>query len=386
MTAARFLASSIFALGFTLDASAADVVAAPLDSGAVDQMQQAGAFGRQRVVAGDVLLANDGFQVVVFAQPTPGDKGRVGRILFLSPTGGDEAYVFESGPINDWERGDLGRANQLALVRFQRQTKDWSAELVVQMPEKTSWLEVTTTVRNTGEGTLEIPMVDVVRGPSFAKLADDRKGMVAIGKADAATLAVTRTGGGVTAGQSSSGEWFLGLPSADKGGNPVAKLGKKLFRFGKSDVIAPVEADESWSSELKDRRNWHRIPAGQSRTIHRRLVFGSSGQSLRTTLAAAGRTAPPNLQFVPATKSAQAKAMLERSKSTARRSGNAQQSAPKEATPIPADGPVTVAKPMVDIPTSPKKAAPPKVKPVEDAPKIIADSINDIGSLPPPIK
>src|SRR5215207_5542370 len=136
MTADRIVVSSLLLAGFTHCASAVDVVAVPLDAASVAQMQQSAMFGRHRVAPGDVLLANDGFQVVVFAQPTPGDNGRVGRILFLSPTGGDESYVFEGGPINDWERGDLGRGNQLALVRFQRQTKDWSAELVVQMPEK----------------------------------------------------------------------------------------------------------------------------------------------------------------------------------------------------------------------------------------------------------
>src|SRR5262245_51525692 len=208
MAARRILALLIALVGADRASRASDVVAAPLDGEAIAQM--AAMLGGHRATPGDVLLSNSSFQVIVFAQPQKGDQGRVGRILFLSPTGAEETFVFEGGPINDWERGELGRGNQVAVVRFQRQATDWSAELVVQMPERTSWLEVTTTIHNNGQNTIEIPMVDVVRGPSGARLAEDKKGMVAIGKVDAPTLAFLRLNGGVTTAQTARGEWLLG--------------------------------------------------------------------------------------------------------------------------------------------------------------------------------
>src|SRR5687767_375458 len=86
MTAVRVVAFAIVFAGSTSKCFAADVVAAPLDADSVAQMQQSSLLGGHRAAPGDVLLANDSFQVVVFAQPLPNDKGRVGRILFLSPT------------------------------------------------------------------------------------------------------------------------------------------------------------------------------------------------------------------------------------------------------------------------------------------------------------
>jgi hypothetical protein len=395
MTSARSFALFIAVVGSCRAISAADVIAAPLDADAIAQMQSL--LGGRRAAPGDVMLANSSFQVVVFAQAEKSNPGRVGRILFLSPTASEETFMFESGPINDWERGDLGRADQLAVVRFQRQSKDWSAELVVQMPEKTSWLEVTTTIRNTGPNTLEIPMVDVVRGPSVSRLADD-KGMIAIGKVDAPTLVVLRPNGGVTASPSAKGEWFLGNPSSDGRGNPVARAGKRLFSWGKNDAATPVQADESWSGDLKDRKTWHRIPAGATRTVHRRLVFGQTGASIRPMLASASRTPSPTLHFVPAGKNASPKnsSLAERAKAFVGRTPPAtQQPQQPVATPVPTSTPSTT---MVAGPTplqpkavlTPKPADPPsitaKVKPVDDIPKVINESIDQIGDLPPPIK
>ena len=400
MAARRLLALLIALTGAGRVVRAADVIAAPLDAEAIAQM--AAMLGGHRVAPGDVMLANSAFQVVVFAQPQKGDQGRVGRILFLSPTGSEETFVFEGGPINDWERGELGRGDQLALVRFQRQSKDWSAELVVQMPDKSSWLEVTTTIHNNSQNTLEIPVVDVVRGPSGARLADDKKGMIAIGKVDAPTLALLRLSGGITAAQSARGEWLLGHSSGDQRSNAVSRAGKRILHFGKSDAVAPVPADDEWSAELKDKKNWHRVPAGQSRTIHRRLVFGPTGASLRPTLSVAGRVPAPNLQFVPAGKAAATKSptLAERAKGfvTRRPPNNPSTSdASPSVTPIPtaksSTPPATtiVAKPTPLPANRASDAAPStpvaaKVKPIEDTPKVINDAINQIGDLPPPIK
>jgi hypothetical protein len=403
MTSPRLFALLIALVGASASSRAVDVVAAPLDAAAIGQMQSASLLSGHRVEPGDVLLANGSFQVIVFAQPRKGDQGRVGRVLFLSPTGAAETFVFEGGPINDWERGELGRGDQLAVVRFQRQSTDWSAELVVQMPDRTSWVEVTTTIRNSGQTTLEIPVVDVVRGPADAKLADDRKGLVAIGKVDAPTLALLRLNGGVTPTQSARGEWLLGHPSSDPRGNAVSRIGKRLFRMGKNETAAPIEAGDSWTGDLKDRKNWHRIPPGQTRTIHRRLVFGATGASVRPTLAVAGKTPPAPLHFVPAGQGDRSKGSLaDRARSFVRRPP-AQASQPP-ATPAPTAKPTAppsmtiVAKPtpnaplnMEPVPVGRVASPPPnsetiKAKPVDDLPKVINDAIDQVGDLPPPIK
>jgi hypothetical protein len=259
-------------------------------------------------------------------------------------------------------------------------------------------LEVTTTIRNNGQNTLEIPMVDLVRGPATSRLADE-KGMVAIGKVDAPTLVVLRPNGGLAASPSGKGEWHLANPSTDGRGNPVARAGRRLFHWGKNDTATPVQADESWSSDLKDRKSWHRIPPGATRTIHRRLVFGQTGASVRPMLATASRTPSPTLQFVPAGTKTSTKnpSLADRAKSFVRRSpqpGNSQPLQQQKATPITnaAAAKTVVAKPTPNATATltPKPVDPPtasvKVKPIDDIPKVINESIEQIGELPPPIK
>jgi hypothetical protein len=248
-------------------------------------------------VAGDVLLANQEIQLGIKAVMDRGEPGRMGRVTVLGPFRDSEPYRFESGPVNNWNRGEMGSNGNLAAVRFTQQSEQWSTTLVFQLARRSSWVDVSTTIMNLSNRRLEIPVVDVVRGPADARLA--REGpIIAIGRADLPTLAVIPTGGPLIAEQPVRSEWFVAHLSRDEGPGKWSRIKNQILHFGKAQLLSPVTPDRLWNAEMKDRSHWHRMEPGHSVTVHRRIIVSGRGQDMRSLLTESLRHPPPAVNLV----------------------------------------------------------------------------------------
>ncbi len=251
--------------------------------------------------AGDVYGRFPAMEVVVFAVSERGKPHRVGRVAVL-PTGATQPFRIEPGPAADWRAGEDGRAAGMLALRFGHQADDWSATLAVQASETTPWVDVLVTLENRSKRVLEIPVVDGVTGPRDARLArDSATRATVIGAANGATLAAwTPVGPSLAPASNGPGAWFVGVPGDDPLSGALVRAGKRLVRLGRTDTFWPIEPEGEWDAEQRNRKNWHRVAPGTSRTLARRYVAAPAGVSMPATLQTALATPLQPLRIAPA--------------------------------------------------------------------------------------
>ena len=225
------------------------------------------------IVPGDVIMRNDQVSVVISTVACEKIPSRLGRCLVLNPELGPQLLpTVVPGPQTHWQKIEIGKNERVAILRLSHQDEQWSVELSYRIRAQTSWIQITTIIRNRqSERTLELPVADaLIGGPQVRQ----QQSSVATWLGDRAAAALVPVGAAVSV------EPFEGQGAAVvfASGDPSVSLFKRVGRrvFGSSggsylpDLLLPGVDDAA-----EDRGDWFRIAPGTERTIVRRLVLTS---------------------------------------------------------------------------------------------------------------
>lgn len=306
MTARMLLAISVAAITL-MGAGASARADVRIDQLTADAIQaEFPAAAQYGIVPGDVVLRNDVIRVVVATVTGEKDRGRAAQcLIFPTDLASKAAPVrYIPGPAGAWRDVEAGKVASVAVLRFHRPEERWNAELVYKLHDGSSWLDVTTIVRNQdSKEILEIPVVDELSTISGAKLdnGDDRKVFVVQPEGNAAVgyLSLDRV---LNARQTSGGHWSLGLVSGDEEDRSLLPVGLKFWGKRKRehlDTYNPVAAARTWHRSQRDDDDWHRLKPGEERAIDRRLIPGNDLTEAKTIAEAVASEKSPLVQLVP---------------------------------------------------------------------------------------
>jgi hypothetical protein len=328
-------------------------------------------LSKSGVLPGDVLLENDMIRAVVFATPADSDSGRIGQCLMLpmDATASGEPVRFAPGPVGKWQDVEAGMVSSVAVVRMHRREERWNAELVIKLHDGSSWVDVSTVVRNTDQNEiLEIPVVDEVFLPEGTKMetAGPRTAYFDQPKKNTTTAVLASTQS-LNVRETEGRRYSLGTISGDPQPRSFIMSGFGLFGRKKPenrDRYQPVDASRDWHRSLRSNDDWHRLQPGEERSIDRKVISSVTITEAKTLAEAVADIKAPMVQLVPSTqRSASAATVTSSKKIVGSLRGQT------VSNPAPASEPEP-------IDSSEEEYQPPA---------ILAPSIQAIEDLPPPI-
>lgn len=335
-------------------------------------------LAKHGIEAGDVLLENDMIRAVILTAPSEKSPSRVGELMILPLNLNAEGAPLRvsPGPAGGWTDIEAGMVSSVAVIRMHRREERWNAELVFKLHDGSSWVDVSTVIRNTDQNEiLEIPVVDEVHLPEGSKFQSGGPKTVFVDQPKhQTTFAVLSLSKSLNVRETSSRQYSLGSISEDPQPRSFLMSGFRLFGRKKPenrDRYQPVDASRDWHRSLRSNDDWHRLQPGEERSIDRKVISSVTISEAKTLAEAVSDFKAPMVQLVPSTTNAKVVAAPEASK--ARIVGQLRQ---PTAAPEPTFAPAEDA-PLLEVQAEEDDFQPPAILP---------PSIEAIEDLPPPIE